>query len=345
MATTQETMLSPREPGLEVNTKELHPQSESHLFRLPAELRQQIYEYVIGTGQVHIIMRSCTQSESPLFHHCTTIEGVVMHDYQKLTYSTCSHPTTFSTRYALSKMSSENIPVMYHNSRGHLPHLPALSTSDYIFPNWDMQHGKCYSDPQRDMLLQRYASTPCALHNQYVRHDTRNCTSCLEQQKILELEFGPPTAKQGLKKLHADSAVWVDGLLRSCGRIYDEARVLPFKLYSFDMGVGVDFKSAVETWLEPWQVAAIERLHVTCDIEGLGKIVDVVRSRMPGLKHLELDVVLDDVTDIVFERETGLDVDSIEVVVGFDWNCRFERQERRVLAEKLEQALKGHGSS
>lgn len=43
--TTREKLLPPRTPGLEINTAEAHSQLQSPLFRLPAELRQQIYEY------------------------------------------------------------------------------------------------------------------------------------------------------------------------------------------------------------------------------------------------------------------------------------------------------------
>lgn len=191
------------------------------------------------------------------------------------------------------------------------------------------------------MVLQRYASTPCSSHSEYVRHDTRNCTGCEEQRKMLELEFGPPTAQLGLKKLHADSAVSLEGLLRSCKLIYDEARGLPFKLYSFDVGSGVDFESVVETWLEDWQVEAIETLHVSCDVEDLAGIGDVVEERMTGLKVLEVDVGgdMEDLTGSV--RETGLEVEKIEVVVGFDWDCRVGRERRRALAERLEEGLKG----
>lgn len=158
--------------------------------------------------------------------------------------------------------------------------------------------------------------------------------------RILELEFGPPTAKLGLKKLHADSAVSVDGLLLSCRKVYGEARGLPFKLYTFDIGTGVDLNSVMETWLEAWQVAVIERLHVSCDVGKLGEVGNLVEKWMPGLKHLEMDVG-GEMIDLVWVRGVALKLETVKILAGFDWDCRVGRQERRVLAERLERAMRG----
>lgn len=160
---------------------------------------------------------------------------------------------------------------------------------------------------------------------------------------MLERRYGPPTADLGLKKYHAGTGISVDGLLRSCRKVYDEARELPFELYSFDVNTEY-LQDMVSRWLEPWQVRAIRRMHLHSDYEPLGRVSEVLAGdSLAGLRSLEVDV-----------EDTGWDlatwrgerwlreakVGRVEVVVGFDQVYWRGRAVKRECAEVLEKKMR-----
>lgn len=153
----------------------------------------------------------------------------------------------------------------------------------------------------------------------------------------MEREYGPANAREGLKRFHAGSAVMVDGLVRCCRRVYDEARELPFQLNSFDVDAGC-LEEFAERWLVGWQVEAVERLHVSCEGEELVRVGRVVREKFQRLKRLELDVAVEKGESV--GGESLRSVERVEVVVGFDEDWTFSRAERRRVADVVERLFR-----
>lgn len=54
---------------------ERHPQSQSRLFRLPPEIRQDIYEYILGSMTVHLMA-----NVNPLKHCLCPNKGYMFHN-------------------------------------------------------------------------------------------------------------------------------------------------------------------------------------------------------------------------------------------------------------------------
>lgn len=199
------------------------------------------------------------------------------------------------------------------------------------------------------MIQQRYASSRCQEYSAFIPHHPRGCPSCVVHREGLEKRYGLPTANEGLKKFHADSSLSVDGLLRSCRRIYGEARALPFKLYSFDvddehlrnMLTTCDeyLRNMLTTWMEPWQVAHIERLHLSVRGGEVEEMKNTVMEFLPGLKVLEVDFDDEGMVQAFTNSWTGLKIGKVEVVAGADRDWGDDRRSRRMMAERLERVM------
>jgi hypothetical protein len=96
----------------------------------------------------------------------------------------------------------------------------------------------------------------------------------------------------------------------------------------------------VEVWLEPWQSAAIECLHLSCGQWGeLSDATQIISHSMPGLEVLEVDLPYDDGKDPEVGGLANMNIESVEVIAGYDTHWNDKRSDRREWAKRLEVLL------
>ncbi|CAK1356740.1 uncharacterized protein RHO25_009075 [Cercospora beticola] len=261
-----------RGSGVPINTAQAHPQTDCALFRLPAELRLQIYGLVIGSGVIHIRTQECKRHSRPRPHF-----GF----YKAYSYAVCRLPDTWVSEYEKSREQDE--------SSG-----PNRPKEIYRFA-----HDRCV-DHLSDFTAQRYTGLPlpCRFgfddpHMRRFGHPN-NCGLCEEHHMKLAEEFGSPP--EGLKRRHASSELDLN-LLFACRQIYHEAAIIPFQNFVFDFFDFGPFE--VEHWatkiLYTHQARAIKTVHFECYVHPPHlrnlQFLHCVSSSLKGVTQLRLSIV------------------------------------------------------
>jgi hypothetical protein len=259
--------IPPREPPTAINTDNEDPQPASLLFSLPSELRLKIYEYVFGSGAIHIRTRRCkpTARPSPRFGF-----------YSTYTYVVCPIRNSWEQSYALSKQSS---PPDWMSKR----------------ENYRMTHSECMR-PLREFSAQEYVEEAegCRIYRGW-RADSQahfeECQACQQYRKEQNETFGP-AATGGLEKRHANSGVHLNILL-VCRATYREAFEIPYANYCFDFEIS-DLEHWARKILYPHQARAIKSAHFNAPSTGpfveRPEVLEKVFEVLPGLKQLRLSV-------------------------------------------------------
>lgn len=284
-----------------VDTSAAHPQEASLLLSLPPELRNRIYEFVFGAGTIHIEARTCTASQ-PWLPYWSGAKRVTDSEasggwymrmkkhYSKSTYAICKNHD-WESKYELSKQSAVLPAECYHESQ-NLPDPPRRDGRDQavnvehkaelLIGRYAARHEEC-QDAIAAFNVQEYnVVCPDKLTHPRIRD---YCQKCRKLRRKLTKAYGSPT-KGGLSKLHADSKLDLSILL-VCRRIYEEAALLPYALYTFDVPGAQGAQQFADRVLTRRQAQAVERVHMDDSINGAEDLTLLVRS-FPCLKKLEL---------------------------------------------------------
>ncbi|KAF2170634.1 hypothetical protein M409DRAFT_51640 [Zasmidium cellare ATCC 36951] len=229
------------------------PQSQAPLFRLPPELRACIYDYVVGSGTIHVTTRSCTFMDRYLtagFGHQMIGDwnGPEGETFQKSTYSVCSDGNYWKEAYARSKLGEFD----YRRDLRHMG--PCARAAD------DLQ-----DETLATILLQTSMRPKGDAGWRQFRADHDDRLSALKQR-------------------HARSALDLN-LLQTCRLIYQEAWKLPFLNYTYDIP-GELQRTFVSKVLFQHQASAIQSLRV----DELLQITDLnyMLGEFPSLKKLQI---------------------------------------------------------
>ncbi|PPJ53975.1 hypothetical protein CBER1_05850 [Cercospora berteroae] len=257
-----------RGSGVPINTAQAHPQTDCALFRLPAELRVQIYGLVFGSGVIHIRTRECKRHSRPRPHF-----GF----YRTYSYAFCQLPDSWVSEYEESRQQGESSgpdasKKTYRNTHSLCMH---------HLPDFTVQ--KCTELPLSCRFIARDP------YRRRIGH-RNNCDLCETHHIELAETFGLPPG--GLKQLHANSRVDLN-LLLTCRQIYHEAAKLPFENFVFEFN-----PSEVRHWaskiLYTHQASAIKSVHFECYVrppylQDLDDI-DCISSVLKGVTQLRISM-------------------------------------------------------
>lgn len=329
-----------RDAGTEIKTDESQEQNASTLFALPAEIRTLIFEYVVGSGVVHVRERECEQFENwTVIRRYKEFSTAILEQFRfvdfptKLTYSTCRMPLEWDARYALSKRAA---PKKCFDRNGSITIGSSVGSSDEALHDYVLSHHPCLRDALRDYRSGDYQKGCSAQHPETLKMS--GCTACEAQYNRWMAAYGP--APQNLKKFHASTGVDLQ-LLLACRQAYKEAWHLPYIQYTFDLpntrGLMSDFAQRL---LYPHQRKLIESLHIIdFGLYSEGSPVNL----FPALRTLQLSHHGEDGRTRHRDYFTGLVGDvklkSVEVIIGYDMNDYDRRLGNRIFAELIEETL------
>ena len=257
-----------RGSGVPINTAQAHLQTGSPLFRLPSELRLQIYGLVFGSGVIHIRTRECKRHSRPRPHF-----GF----YKTYSYAVCQLLDTWVSEYEESCKQGESPD-------------PATPKKTYR-----STHARC-TQHLPDFTAQGYTELPfpCRLiphdgHRRRVGHRI-NCDICEKHKIDLAEKFGPPP--EGLKRRHADSGMDLN-LLLTCRQVYHEAAKIPFENFVFDFSPSEVAQWASRILCTP-HASAMRAVHFDCYVRPPQlqclKDIDCISSVLKGVTQLRISI-------------------------------------------------------
>ncbi|KAK4496999.1 hypothetical protein PRZ48_011448 [Zasmidium cellare] len=280
------------------------PQSQAPLFRLPPELRTVIYEYVFGSGTIHVTTRNCTFMDT---HLTSSFSPQIIGDWNgpdgetfvKSTYSVCEDPLYWKQAYAGSKLGKFD----HRREAKHMSQCPRAAD--------DFQN-----EALATILLQTAMRPKSEGDWRQFKADHNARLTALKQQ-------------------HAQSALDLN-LLQTCRLIYHEAWKLPFVNYAFDIPEPGSFALKV---LFEHQAATIQTLRFDT-LPRIGKLAYVC-GKFSGLKRLQITLppgpsfhALDSQFRIYFSLTK---VESVQAILPDGVSSGHEA--KRAEAERMEQFL------
>lgn len=234
------------------NEAPIDPQTQSPLFRLPAEIRNRIYDYVFGSGTIHRAWRPCTENENYTrsydnHQHFASWQGPRDRAFAKLTYTICKTPHDWASQYYESKWEAhdeENI------ARKHAD----TCVADFIHV-------------MGLISLSRHLSDMMDRGDEHIKADSKSID-----------DYRLETAKMTWEGLGL-------GLLQTCRLIRDEAWKLPFVKYTFDIRKNSLIELGTDI-LYSHQAEAIESIQLDY-FYGVEELLDMLRN-FPNVKRIRL---------------------------------------------------------
>ncbi|EME40159.1 hypothetical protein DOTSEDRAFT_179110 [Dothistroma septosporum NZE10] len=282
-----------------------HPvsQEQSPLFGLPAELRNRIYEYVFGSGTIHVRLRQCEASSKPLLceeweapengqlsvNVATKWRNVTQ--YSKLSYAICEHPDQWDRAYKLSQAELDD------ELRAN------RDPEDRAYQNHNYAHYECIS------IIEYLSSIS---------------TRGLKVRQDYSAVIGERLAHS---KLHLS-------ILQTCRQIYHEAQQLPFLNYALDIPYSwiSDFATRV---LYTHQASSVHTL-LTRNIWEALEFKTIMRS-FPKLKKLCIaNEACMPLTGSQQEWRTFFNINTLESVEVFMGTNRDNKEQRAWFNGKTE---------